>query len=157
MDAWWCGPSLDHYRCSIFYCPETRSYRISGSFDLFPQHCLLPEFTLEHQPKEVHKELVESIGRLNKTSGRKLVKALAKTAKDLATTPNTRTPQRVEPEATSEGEGPTQRVATAPPVTTTTDHTAPRRVMEAPRSHQRVTRNNTPMSVPTIQIKVPTP
>ena len=42
-DAWYCGPVFDHYRNCHFYVPQTRSYRISGSFDLFPQHCMLPE------------------------------------------------------------------------------------------------------------------
>ena len=42
IDTWYCGPSLDHYRNCIFYVPKTRSYRISGSFDLFTQHWSLP-------------------------------------------------------------------------------------------------------------------
>jgi len=37
-DAWYLGPSADHYRCNIYYVPETRAYRISGSAELFPQH-----------------------------------------------------------------------------------------------------------------------
>lgn len=66
------------------YCPDTCSYQISWSFDLFPQHWLLLEFTLKEHAKEVHKELIESIERLNKTSRRKLVKTLLDTVKDLA-------------------------------------------------------------------------
>ena len=46
-DAWYCGPSLDHYRNCIFYVPQTRAYWVSGSFDLFPQHCMLPDFSPE--------------------------------------------------------------------------------------------------------------
>ena len=42
VDAWYCGPSLDHYRKCILNVPKKRSYRISGSFDLSPQNCLLP-------------------------------------------------------------------------------------------------------------------
>ena len=45
IDAWYCVPSTNRYRNCILLIPETGSYRISGSFDLFPQHCLLPEFT----------------------------------------------------------------------------------------------------------------
>ena len=45
IDAWYCGPSNDHYRYNKFYVPETRSYRISGSFDLVPQHCSLLEMS----------------------------------------------------------------------------------------------------------------
>ena len=61
LDAWYCGPALDHYRNCIFYVPKTRSYRISTSFDLFPQHCMLPEFTPDQHANEVHNELVESV------------------------------------------------------------------------------------------------
>ena len=59
-DAWYCGPELTHYR----NCPETRSYRTSRSFDLFPQHCLLPEFTPTHHANEVHDELMDAIQKL---------------------------------------------------------------------------------------------
>jgi hypothetical protein len=45
LDAWYCGPALDHYRNSRFFVPATKSYRMSGSFDLFPQHCILPTCT----------------------------------------------------------------------------------------------------------------
>jgi hypothetical protein len=41
-DAWYIGPSLDHYRCNHFFVPETRTYRVSGSAELFPQHCQVP-------------------------------------------------------------------------------------------------------------------
>ena len=53
---------------------------------------------------------------------------------------------------TSEGEPPVQRVAAAPPITTSTNPTAPRTLQEKPRSHQRKTRNNTPGAVPAIVI-----
>ncbi len=38
IDAWWVRPSLGHYRCNLFFIPDTCSYRISGSAELFPQH-----------------------------------------------------------------------------------------------------------------------
>jgi hypothetical protein len=34
-----------------------------GSFDLFPQHCILPTFTLEQHTTEVHRELFKSTKR----------------------------------------------------------------------------------------------
>ncbi len=46
VDAWYLGPSQDHYRCDLYYIPVTRAYRISGSAELFPQHCQLPDMTL---------------------------------------------------------------------------------------------------------------
>ena len=36
-DAWYCGPLMGHYCNCKFDIPKTRAYRISGSFDLFPQ------------------------------------------------------------------------------------------------------------------------
>ncbi len=39
-DAWYLGPSADHYQCNIYYVPEKRAYRISRSAELFPQHCV---------------------------------------------------------------------------------------------------------------------
>ena len=35
-DAWSLGPSTDHYRCNIYYVPETRAYRIRGSTGQVP-------------------------------------------------------------------------------------------------------------------------
>jgi hypothetical protein len=37
-------PSLDHYQC-YHYFPETRTYQILGSANLFPQHCQVPSLT----------------------------------------------------------------------------------------------------------------
>ena len=66
IDAWYVGPSFDHYRNCIFFVPETMAYRITASFELFPQHCILPEFTPAEHATEVCSELVESVGKLNK-------------------------------------------------------------------------------------------
>jgi hypothetical protein len=38
-DAWYICQSIDHYRCNQYFVPKTRAYRISGSAELFPQHC----------------------------------------------------------------------------------------------------------------------
>ncbi len=45
VDAWYLGPSQYHYRCDLYCIPETRAYPISGSAELFPQHCQLPDMT----------------------------------------------------------------------------------------------------------------
>ena len=148
-DAWYCGPSLDHYRNDLFYCPVTNSYRTSGSFDLFPQHCLLPEFTPNQHSNEVYDELMESIGSMKRPAQAKLLKKMAKALRDIAT--NTQAPiQRVVPSIPSEGEQPAQRVSTAPMVTTSTNPTAPRTLQAKPRTHLRKTRGNTPGSLPAI-------
>ena len=51
-DAWYLGPSKDHYRCcNLFYVPKTRAYRISGSAELFPQHCQVPNLSRDEHLK----------------------------------------------------------------------------------------------------------
>jgi hypothetical protein len=72
-DTWYCGPALDHYRNCRFYVPATRSYRTLGSFNLFPQHCLLPEFTPTQHTSAVHDELIEAIQRLKKPARAKIL------------------------------------------------------------------------------------
>jgi hypothetical protein len=39
VNGWYLGPSKDHYCCNLYFIPETRAYCISGSTELFPQHC----------------------------------------------------------------------------------------------------------------------
>jgi hypothetical protein len=60
VDAWYLGPSQDHYRCDLYYVPETRAYRISGSAELFPQHCQLPDMTPNQNLQELTNELNET-------------------------------------------------------------------------------------------------
>jgi hypothetical protein len=60
-NAWYVGPSLDHYRCNHYFVPETSAYRISGSTDLFPQHCQVPFLTWNKNLQEVINELVSTI------------------------------------------------------------------------------------------------
>jgi hypothetical protein len=48
VDGWYLGPSKDHYWCNLYFIPEMRAYCISGSTELFPQHCQIPCLT-KHQ------------------------------------------------------------------------------------------------------------
>ena len=59
VDGWYLGPSMDHYRCHTYYIPETRAYRISGSTELFPQHCQLPNLTPIQHLRALTKELAD--------------------------------------------------------------------------------------------------
>ncbi len=47
VDRWYLGPSHNHYRCNIYYIPETemRKNWILGLTKLFLQHCQLPDMT----------------------------------------------------------------------------------------------------------------
>ena len=87
LDAWYCGPAFDHYRNSKFYVPSTKAYRISGSFDSFPQHCILPTFTAGQYSNEVCTELFESVQQLNATQKRKILGKIAKALQILAVAP----------------------------------------------------------------------
>ena len=85
LGVWYCGPARKHYRCSNFCIPETRVYRISGSFDLFLQHCMLPEFTQEQHADQVHQELVESISVLNDGNKKCFLARMATSLDNIAT------------------------------------------------------------------------
>ena len=95
IDACYCGPYNDHYRCNKFYVPETRSYRISGSFDLFPQNCSLPDMSPEQHTNAVHDELLQSIMVLKKPHKKKLLKRMADALYKLATSQEAAPIQRV--------------------------------------------------------------
>ena len=77
VDGWdLLGPSKNHYRCDHYYIPETRAYRISGSTELFPQHCQLPNLTDMQHLKALTKEIHEETAKVAKTTkGRRLIKS----------------------------------------------------------------------------------
>ena len=56
-DVWYLGPSKDHYGCNLFYVPKTRAYCISGSAELFPQHCQVPNLSRDEHLKALTEEL----------------------------------------------------------------------------------------------------
>lgn len=141
LDAWYCGPALDHYRNCQFFVLTTKAYRISGSFDLFPQHCLLPTFTPEQHATEVYSELFESVQKLSKPVKKKLFYKIA-TALERVSNPTS------EGEQTSEGDQ--QDVYVATPVTTTNNPTDRKVLFSKPRVHQQNTRSNTPGNLPDI-------
>lgn len=123
--------------------------QLSGLFDLFPQHYVLPTFTHKQHPVEVHNELTHAEHSLNKNPKKKLLTAIGTAHRELATTDNN-PPQMVGGVPTSASESPAQRVGNVPSMTITTNPTAPQTVKVAPRTHQRITRNNTHMATPTI-------
>jgi hypothetical protein len=66
LDAWYLGPSKDHYRCHIYYVPETKGYRVSGSAELFPQHCREPTYSPDSHIKELSAELQENMAKVGR-------------------------------------------------------------------------------------------
>jgi hypothetical protein len=47
----------DHYQCDLYFVPKTRAYRISGSTELFLQHCQVPKLTPHQHLRALTKEL----------------------------------------------------------------------------------------------------
>ncbi len=84
VNAWYLGPSKDHYQCDYYYIIETRAYRISGSTELFPQQCQLPNLTLHQHLRALTDELAKATKLASKTpKGKRLLKYLAQKIDDL--------------------------------------------------------------------------
>lgn len=142
VDAWYCGPALDHYRCHHFYVPETRALRISGSFELYPTHCALPTYTPTEHIAQVSKELIRCMETLPKATRRRLLTTIISAIQKVTGNPPTDTPTHdptTLPWPASKGE---------PAVlTTSTNPTAPHLMRTMPRIHFKHTRHNTPPTV----------
>jgi hypothetical protein len=77
VDGWYLGPSTDHYRCDIYYIPETRGYRVSGSTELFPQHCQLPDMSPHQHFRALVNEMSDDVDRQSLTpKGRRILNLL---------------------------------------------------------------------------------
>jgi hypothetical protein len=63
-NAWYVGPLQDHYRCSHFFVPYTQAYKVSGSTELFPQHCQAPYLVWNKHLQEVIDKIVTMIHKL---------------------------------------------------------------------------------------------
>eukprot|EP00804_Cyclotella_cryptica_P012930 CCRYP_002289-RA/>CCRYP_002289-RA protein AED:0.24 eAED:0.24 QI:0/0/0/1/0.5/0.33/3/0/1110 len=150
LDAWYCGPAFDHYRNMNFFVPSTKAYRVSGSYDLFPQHCILPTFTPAQHTQEVHRELFESLQTLDKPTKRKFLKKIARALDIVNAKPEQRVASEGDTTTHPANEPPIQRVVEHPTVTTSTNPTEPRELRVQPRTHQRTTRHNVPNNLPPI-------
>jgi hypothetical protein len=74
-DAWYLGPSHDHYRCNHnhSFVPEMRAYRISGSAELFPQHCQVPFLSTSDHMQELTKEVVSTLTKMTPEKQRRVL------------------------------------------------------------------------------------
>jgi hypothetical protein len=150
LDAWLLSPSKDHYRCHLYYVPESRGYRVSGSADLFPQHCLAPSYSPISHVRELSEELKTNLTTLNWSAGTKQV------MKDLEIhlrafilneplpeiVPKQRVTageQRVVNNNTNKGDKDSERRVTTPLVN---NPTAPRVLQVTSRTHQRCDATN---------------
>jgi hypothetical protein len=151
-DAWYVGPSTDHYRCNIYYVPEMRAYRISRSAELFPQHCQLPNLSNNALLKALTKELQTSTGiALQTHKGRQLIKGLQKALNDILT-PKTGVKQRVTksievPPVESEEPLTITQISDAPAIMQTHDPTAKCNLSKTKCTHWQQTRIDSPGAV----------
>ena len=159
-DAWYCGPSLDHYRNCKFFVPTTGAYRTSGSFDLFPQHCILPELTPIQHATAVSDELIDVIEKVPKVAKKKLLSNIKKAIRTIEHNPTlpvhaVSPPPAIEGGlAEAEGGGRNRQVCcprTTTAVTTTSNPTAPHVHRLKDRTHLKNTRSNTPGLLPEIE------
>jgi hypothetical protein len=170
MDTWMLGPSKDHYCCRSYYVPETSGYHVSGSVDLFPQHCIEPTFTPVTHVKELAEKLQQTLATMHR---KKLTLATLKMLKEhvntyIAGNPPPQPPQplqqRVQQKvidiATQSLPPILQRVSTPPVTALANNPTTQRKLLTTKHTHKRNTRANTPGLLPRItriNIIEPTP
>jgi hypothetical protein len=148
---------VDHYQCIIYYVPEMQAYRISGSAELFPQHCQVPNLSNNAHLKALTKELQTStVIALQMHKGQKLIKCLQKALDDIPKL-QTGVEQRVTeinsievPPVESEDPLPITQISTAPAIMQMHDPMAKRNLSKTKCTHWRQTQNNTPGAVPAI-------
>ena len=63
-NAWYLSPLVDHYQCNHYFIPKTRVYQISGSAELFPQHCQVPFLSIKDQLQELTNKMVSTLGAM---------------------------------------------------------------------------------------------
>ena len=160
LDEWLLGPSKDHYRCNLYYNPETKGHLVSGSANLFLQHCIVPAFTPVTHMQELSTKLQDTLA----TMGRKqrtlaTLRTLAQHLDAYVSGTPPLPPVHQEPSAesqrvinivkttTSPG---IQRVNDAPATQLANNPTLKRVLQAAPCFHQRTARANTPGALPNI-------
>jgi hypothetical protein len=164
LDAWLLGPSKDHYHCHLYYVPKMQGYKVSGSANLFPQHCMAPTYTPELHVQELSSKLQHNLFALSrKQRNMMVIKSLARHL-DAYITGTLIPPQeqmaeeRVEaveqqrvmdiiPITTNPA---IQRVSNTPVIPTTNNPTATRILQTKMRTHQCHTCNNMPGVLPKI-------
>ena len=172
VDGWYLGPSKDHYRCDMYYIPETRGYRVSGSTELFPQHCQLPDMTPHQHFRALIDELSDDVARQSMTpKGRRILALLRGRIVQLLAPPPTAEEQRVTADAQRVAAETVReqeqrviddspiltipRITDAPGIMESRNPTAKRMLKVTPRTHRRVTRNNTPGILATQVVPAP--
>ena len=149
IDAFYISPALLHYRCLRFFNPESRSFRTSGSYKLYPTHCTNPSISQADLTLQAANELCKT---LQMSHAQKMMLSTqqklqhTKALNELTDIITNSTPPRVVPNVTPplEPVGPPR--VNAP--STSVNPTSPNNIYKTKLVHQRKTRSNTP--IPTI-------
>ena len=156
-DAWYLGPSADHYRCNLYFVPETQAYCISRSAELFPQHCQIPNLSPSAHLKALTKELQTATEIATGTpKGRRLIKSLTKAIKAILMPPNAeeqRVATNIVIESPPSDDAPILtilQVWDALAIMQTRDPMVKHNLITTACIHRRQTRNNTPGALPKI-------
>ncbi len=156
VDAFYLGPAQDHYQCDHYYIPETRAHRISGSTELFLQHCQVLALTPHQHLRALTDELTRHTAEANTTpKGRHLLKLLSTRIHDLLTVDKAGQWDAHEAEQKVIDDTPIIMIpclTKAKPIMKSRNPTSKRMLKITPRLHQQVTRNNTPGVTPTPHI-----
>ncbi len=161
QDAWYLGPSKDHYHCHHYYVPKTRGYRISESADLFSQHCQEPAYSHYSHVQELSLKLQENLLSIRcKVKTLKVLKLLVQHLEAYTSNnPPLAPEQRVEDEEQRvlgiiswEDYPVIQRVSAAPPTMLANNSTSKRVLQSKMRTHQRITWRNTLSAMPKITL-----
>ena len=155
-DAFYVGPAMRHYRCKRFFVPETRGFRVSGSYKIYPTHCKQPSVSQADLTLQTANELHQSL-QLTDTQQLKLstlqklrhVDAITSLIKIITDS----TPPRVVPTDN------THLVPSAPSrvnaPSTSVNPTSPTILQKTKLVHRRQTRSNTPMPIVMEEIEPP--
>ena len=132
-----------------------RAYHLSGSAELFPQHCQVPNLSRDELLKALTEELqTETTVVAGNTKRTALLKLLCTHLDKLISPQPTVEEQRVtdsQPLAPQPERMEFQRVTDSPAVMKARDPTANWNLVKTARTHQHQTQNNTPGDVPAIQ------
>jgi hypothetical protein len=160
LDAWFLGSSKDHYRCHLYFVPETSGYRVSGSAELLPQHCIAPHFSNETHVNELSEEIKSTLPKLaQRQRTLSTLCALAQQLDSFVAEPSptldvARLPdeQRVMPLPSEQRVStPLQRLTTTVSPNLANNPTAPRVIRKKEqRTHKHRTQANKPGSLPAI-------
>ena len=135
------GRALHHYRLLEFYIPDTRGYRLSGTYRLYPQRCRMPTISEEDRTLEVIADLLKQMkvelppSVKGKKQWLQIIKKLRTTLSNGEPSVATQGPLRMVTQGQTRVDG---------KVTTSTSPTCPRILRTKPRIHQQTTRRKSP-------------